>query len=555
MDSNGGDESRPEVDREEYARYHAYMEQKFAESPYIAEYKAKFQARKDAKLARERAAQKAIPKENQPSPSVPPDHDAAAGANPLQAWKPRKHPLNKNSTQELSANPKLAVPNPPEVSRHTNDPALTARRPSDTGIGSPKLGEVNTPVSFNDKSTTCNTAPSSRKSSSASETLPTRLKRPVDPSIHEDARPRISKKPRRSSSTSLPETSDQLIVRRTGMNRHPPQWYKELPKPNNTRDANKSNEETMLFRIKEAIRTAKASNAQNREVVLPTQFGKIISMVHKIVFLNVTDKLLRKTRMLDNNDGLPQLFDDEFSGGVPWPWYLRADAEELYNKWCGKVFETDLYRGLVRAMGGKGKGNSSSSDTLGKDSKRYRLVNPKQHGNGLLINGTWWPTQLAVLRDGGHGSSQGGITSDPVEGAFSVIMAGGLDPNNKPYPNIDRGDEVLYCGTDNPNVELNEPSRETKAMIINHKNGQPVRLFRSSNLGSKFAPEQGFRYDGLYAVAGFEILDPPDEKRKRHRFRLLRCEGQDPIRSEGPEKRPTKEEIYEYEKDKKNRGR
>lgn len=555
MESNGGDEGRPEVDREVYARYREYMEQKFEESPKLAEYKAKFQARKDAKLAREAAARKEVSEEHQPSSSVPLEHDAAAGANPLQAWNPRKHPMNKNYAQELPTDPKLSVPHQPKVPRHTNDPAFNARRPPDTGLGSTKLGELKTTLSFSDKSTPRNATPSSRKSSSASETLPSRPKRPADHSIHEDARPKLPKRPRRSSSISLSEVSEQIMVRSTGINRRPPQWYKELPKPNNTRDANKSDEETMLFRIKDAIRTAKASNAQNRDVVLPTQFGKIISMVHKIIFLNVTDKLLRKTRMLDNNDGLPQLFDDEFSGGVPWPWYLRADAEELYNKWCGKVFETDLYRGLIRAMRGKGKGLSTSSDTLGKDSKHYRLVNPKQHGNGLLINGTWWPTQLAVLRDGGHGSSQGGITSDPVEGAFSVIMAGGLDPNNKPYPNIDRGDEVLYCGTDNPSTELNEPSRDTKAMILNHKNGQPVRLFRSSNLGSKFAPELGFRYDGLYSVVGFEVLDPPEEKRKRHRFRLLRCEGQDPIRSEGPEKRPTKEEIYEYEKDKKNRGR
>jgi hypothetical protein len=152
--------------------------------------------------------------------------------------------------------------------------------------------------------------------------------------------------------------------------------------------------------------------------------------------------------------------------------------------------------------------------------------------------------------------THGDITSNPEKSAFSVIMAGGLDPNSKPYPNIDRGHEVLYCGTDNPSTATaNEPSKETEAMIVNHQSKRPVRLFRSSNLGSQYAPEQGFRYDGLYEVADFELMDPPTEKRQRHRFRLLRCDGQDPIRYEGLAKRPTKEELEEYEKDKKNRGR
>jgi hypothetical protein len=276
--------------------------------------------------------------------------------------------------------------------------------------------------------------------------------------------------------------------------------------------------------------------------------------LHKLNFLPVTDMLLRRTRTLDNVDGMPQLFDKCFSGGIDWPWYLGADAEEFYNKWCKRVFETDLYRGLIRAM--KGKGNSNgANDKLEKGSERYKLVDPKQHGNGLLINGTWWLTQLAVFRDGRHGQTQGGITSHPEKGAFSVIMAGGLDSKNRPYPNIDRGHEVLYCGTDNNGAS--EPSKETKAMIVNQEGKRPVRLFRSSNLGSPYAPEQGFRYDGLYEVVTFELMDLPEEKEKqnRHRFRLLRCNGQDPIRYEGLAKRPTKEELEEYEKDKKNRGR
>ena len=216
----------------------------------------------------------------------------------------------------------------------------------------------------------------------------------------------------------------------------------------------------------------------------------------------MNDKLLRKTRMLDNNDGLPQLSDNVFSGGVDWPWYIKADAEELYNKWYAQIFETDLYRGLMR--GGKGTGNSA--DRLAKDTGgHFRLMEPRQHGNGRLISGSWYPSQLAVLRDGGHGASQGGITASPEHGAFSVIMAGGADPTGHQYPNEYHGDVVLYCGTDNANREVDAPSPDTKATLLNHREGRPVRLFRSSNLNSPHAPEIGFRYDGLYSVAGFDL--------------------------------------------------
>jgi hypothetical protein len=134
-------------------------------------------------------------------------------------------------------------------------------------------------------------------------------------------------------------------------------------------------------------------------------------------------------------------------------------------------------------------------------------------------------------------------------------MAGGMDAKGKPYPNVDHGDEVLYCGTDNTSAEIDAPSPDTKAMLVNHATGKPVRLFRSSNLNNKHAPELGFRYDGLCDVKGFEKMDPDGEKRNRHRFRLVRCPDQDPIRSDGPAKRPTVQEIDEYEKDRKNRGR
>ena len=77
--------------------------------------------------------------------------------------------------------------------------------------------------------------------------------------------------------------------------------------------------------------------------------------------------------------------------------------------------------------------------------------------------------------------------------------------------------------------------------------GSPVRVLRSSGLPSKnqYRPSKGLRYDGLYTVIDEEILDVATAM---HRFSLRRIPGQDPIRCDGVEARPTSEEIAEYVK-------
>ena len=42
--------------------------------------------------------------------------------------------------------------------------------------------------------------------------------------------------------------------------------------------------------------------------------------------------------------------------------------------------------------------------------------------NGLEV-GDWWPLQLCALRDGAHGSAQGGIAGSAITGAYSIIVS------------------------------------------------------------------------------------------------------------------------------------
>lgn len=137
-----------------------------------------------------------------------------------------------------------------------------------------------------------------------------------------------------------------------------------------------------------------------------------------------------------------------------------------------------------------------------------------------------WPAQLCTMRDGAHGAAIAGISGRVGEGAFSVIIAGGNDASGQPYPNVDNGDEIHYCGTDSTN---GIPSDGTNRLRESAENGKPVRVLRSHNLKNEYAPEIGFRYDGLYKIFGSEMMDPSDSKRQRFRFRMVRLPGQDPV--------------------------
>ena len=84
-------------------------------------------------------------------------------------------------------------------------------------------------------------------------------------------------------------------------------------------------------------------------------------------------------------------------------------------------------------------------------------------------------------------------------------------------------------------------------MLKAHTLGNSIRVLRSHSLpaGNMYRPEKGIRYDGLYRIVNYEIIE---ERTAMHRFTLRREPGQTPIRYQGPGKRPTAEELVQYEK-------
>ncbi|KAK7540150.1 hypothetical protein IWX49DRAFT_203079 [Phyllosticta citricarpa] len=311
-----------------------------------------------------------------------------------------------------------------------------------------------------------------------------------------------------------------------------PAWYEKI-KPQQWQSRAKSGGfagvDAKLGKIKQLMRgcAEKKTNA----------FDDIRRELHQLPFLEVTAVAVRKAQMLHVETGLPQLFESEYSKGVDYPWDIQADAFELYNRWCLRIFSTDLLRGIVKSQ----KAHNRSTDRIepgfpGKSGAAY-------YGQGDLVNGQWWPTQLCTVRDGAHGSTQGGIYSVKDKAAFSIIVSGGSQYNDR-----DEGQELWYSGTNSTDGKYTE---NTQSLILSVEDKKPVRVIRSHNIhkkSSKFRPARGFRYDGLYDVVDFKVVD---ESKKACLFHMVRRPGQDPIRAEGKSMRPTQEEIAEYDKIKK----
>ncbi|KAJ4366381.1 hypothetical protein N0V83_008017 [Neocucurbitaria cava] len=254
--------------------------------------------------------------------------------------------------------------------------------------------------------------------------------------------------------------------------------------------------------------------------------------VHKAeITLQVDKYIIKKSRILSPDTGLPKIFNSNSRFLAD----LKADAYQLYNRWCNEDFEQNILRGIVTVKGG-----DRTNDRLDQAYKAKHPTTPRFYGEGDLVLGQWWPTQLCTVRDGAHGSPQGGISGEKDKGAYSIVLSGGSGYHDK-----DDGDTIEYSGTEGKNFT---PTENTLHLVKSLELGNPIRVIRSAQLvkTNKYRPELGLRYDGLYTVKGYVIVD---RETAMHQFRLERCKGQEKIRCEdNAARRPTIFEVKEHER-------
>nr|XP_014342612.1 PREDICTED: E3 ubiquitin-protein ligase UHRF1 [Latimeria chalumnae] len=175
--------------------------------------------------------------------------------------------------------------------------------------------------------------------------------------------------------------------------------------------------------------------------------------------------------------------------------------------------------------------NSSSQRDWGKGmacvgrTKECTIVPSNHYGPvpGVPV-GTMWKFRVQVSESGVHRPHVAGIHGRSNDGAFSLVLAGGYEDD------VDNGNEFTYTGSGGRDLSGNKRTAEqscdqkltnmNRALALNcsapindkqgaeaknWKAGKPVRVVRNckGRKHSKYAPEEGNRYDGIYKVVKY----------------------------------------------------
>ena len=135
--------------------------------------------------------------------------------------------------------------------------------------------------------------------------------------------------------------------------------------------------------------------------------------------------------------------------------------------------------------------------------------------------GMEFDSRASLAAAGVHRPLRRGISGSQQEGCDSIVVCNGYEDDE------DHWDHIIYTGEggrdhDSKRQVLDqELTRGNLALVLSHDKQLPVRVSRGPMLGSPYAPETGYRYDGLYRITKWWT----EEGRSGHliyRFRLER---------------------------------
>jgi E3 ubiquitin-protein ligase UHRF1 len=138
--------------------------------------------------------------------------------------------------------------------------------------------------------------------------------------------------------------------------------------------------------------------------------------------------------------------------------------------------------------------------------------------------GTMWKFRVQASESGVHRPHVAGIHGRESEGAYSIVLSGGYEDDQ------DNGEEFTYSGSGGRDLSGNKrTAKQSYDQKLTHMNralakncsapiddkrgatakqwrdGKPVRVIRNhkGRKTSKYAPEEGNRYDGIYKVVKY----------------------------------------------------
>ncbi len=159
-----------------------------------------------------------------------------------------------------------------------------------------------------------------------------------------------------------------------------------------------------------------------------------------------------------------------------------------------------------------------------------------------IYEGTTFRNRIEVSLSKVHSPLQAGISGSQKEGADSIVVSGGYEDDE------DYGDVIIYTGHGGRNIDSGkqvtdqELVRGNLALALNCQNGLPVRVIRGAHDKSIFAPEEGYRYDGLFRVEEYW------KEKGKHGFYVWRFKLRKIDYSINPRGQEFHEEAEEYVK-------
>jgi putative restriction endonuclease len=117
--------------------------------------------------------------------------------------------------------------------------------------------------------------------------------------------------------------------------------------------------------------------------------------------------------------------------------------------------------------------------------------------------GQEYRTRRLAHEAGVHRPLQAGICGTMRTGAESIVVSGGYKDDE------DYGDVIVYTGHGGQDGAGNQVSNQSlddagnAALVTSYLEGLPVRVLRGYQSNSVYAPEAGYRYDGLYRVTNY----------------------------------------------------
>lgn len=141
---------------------------------------------------------------------------------------------------------------------------------------------------------------------------------------------------------------------------------------------------------------------------------------------------------------------------------------------------------------------------MGRSLSRARALSSNGYTFGELVGhpvGSTYPGRREAMRAGLHDNWVPGISGTPEQGADCIALNRGYVDDE------DHGDWILYTGAGG-----NDPASKRQvadqhithhhnaALVYSEENGLPVRVLRGYRGEKPYAPETGYRYDGLYKV-------------------------------------------------------